>query len=158
MMAARWLTGEYDIGHWAEGVSHSEEPTHIMILTAFVCAERPELVKDGKKLLESDQVRKCIGLIVKFFQKRGITGLKAEDLEYTYSVGRNPILITVCGVLCASGWNGGTDSVTLRLRLVHRSLRGSEERWKGAQEATSNPSHSFYPRRDTPSLYTPRHA
>ncbi|KAJ3516662.1 hypothetical protein NMY22_g14152 [Coprinellus aureogranulatus] len=80
--------------HREVGVSLSDPPTHIMILTSYIKARRPDLVKEPKKLLETENDRKSIEATVKFFRSQSANDVKVEDFEFTCSVGCNPKLIT----------------------------------------------------------------
>ncbi|KAJ3523598.1 hypothetical protein NMY22_g11371 [Coprinellus aureogranulatus] len=80
--------------HREAGVSLSNPPTHIMILTSYIKCRRPDLVKEPKKLLETENDRKSIEATVKFFRSQGAKDVKVEDFQYTYSVGCNPKLTT----------------------------------------------------------------
>ncbi|KAJ3511840.1 hypothetical protein NMY22_g15522 [Coprinellus aureogranulatus] len=80
--------------HREPGVPLSNPPTHIMILSSYLKVKSPELLKDAKLLLETENDRKNLEAIVKFFQLQGMKELRGEDFEYVYSVGDNPKLIT----------------------------------------------------------------
>ncbi|KAJ3523601.1 hypothetical protein NMY22_g11369 [Coprinellus aureogranulatus] len=102
--------------HRTSGVRWPEPATHMMLLSSFINAEKPNLVKDRDLLLETENDRIILRAMVKFFQKQGITDLKVEDFQYTYSVGVNPTLLTVRAVGLIPCSSSLTTSYRLPLR------------------------------------------